>query len=168
MTSQSSLQIRNPKSEIRNKFEASNLKAPNPKSQFPISKLRILGLFRISEFGFRIFVLGGLAALILNQTFVTSVQAGKVKVWHHDRPEHFDKAQLKQAVVSNEGVVRLSKQLEPLAGLDAAHVWDIVEDKQGNLFVATGNDGKIFQVTPQGKVSIAYESQDAEVLCMAL
>src|SRR5207302_3606265 len=131
-------------------------------------RLRSLGLFRISEFGFRIFVLGGLAALMLSQTFVTSVQAGKVKVWHHDRPEHFDKAQLKQAVVSNEGAVRLSKQLEPLTGLDAAHVWGIVEDKQGNLFVATGNEGKIFEVTPQGKVSIAYESQDTEVLCLAL
>src|SRR4029077_890361 len=83
----------------------------------------------------------GLAALILSLVLLSSAQAGKVKVWHHDRPEHFDKAQLKHAVVSNEGAVRLSKRLEPLAGLDAAHVWDIVEDKQGNLFVATGNEG---------------------------
>jgi len=113
-------------------------------------------------------VVVGLSAVILGQTLLSSAQAGKVKVWHHDRPEHFDKAQLKQAVVSNEGAVRLSKQLQPLVGLDAAHVWDIVEDKRGNLFVATGNEGKIFQVTPQGKVSIAYESQDTEVLCLAL
>src|SRR5215471_6779563 len=89
-------------------------------------------------------LLGGLAVLILSLALVSSARAGKVKVWHHDRPEHFDKAQLKQAVVSNEGAIRLSKQLQPLVGLDAAHVWDIVEDKQGNLFVATGNEGKIF------------------------
>jgi hypothetical protein len=113
-------------------------------------------------------LVAGLVALILGHALVSSAQAGKVKVWHHDRPEHFDKAQLKQAVVSNEGALRLSKQLEPLAGLDAAHVWDIVEDKQGNLFVATGNEGKVFQVTPQGKVSVAYETQDTEVLCLAL
>src|SRR5437762_7313507 len=113
-------------------------------------------------YGFRILSLAfvGLSALVLGQVWISSAQAGKVKVWHHDRPEHFDKAQLKQAVVSNEGAVRLSKQLQPLVGLDAAHVWDVLEDKRGNLFVATGNEGKIFQVTPQGKVSIAYESQD--------
>src|SRR5258708_2670073 len=105
-------------------------------------------------------VFGGLAALILSQTLLSSAQAGKVKVWHHDRPEHFDKAQLKQAVVSNEGAIRLSKQLQPLVGMDAAHIWDIVEDKHGDLFVATGNEGKIFQVTPHGKASWAYESQD--------
>jgi hypothetical protein len=113
-------------------------------------------------------VVVGLSTLILGQVLLSSAQAGKVKVWHHDRPEHFDKAQLKQAVVSNEGAIRLSKQLQPLVGLDAVHVWDIVEDKHGNLFVATGNEGKIFQVTPQGKVSVAYESQDTEVLCLAL
>src|SRR5438093_3500846 len=110
----------------------------------------------------------GLITLAIGQALPSSAQAGKVKVWHHDRPEHFDKAQLKQAVVSNEGAVRLSKQLQPFARLDAAHVWDIVEDRHGNLFVATGNEGKIFQVAPEGKVSVAYESQDTEVLCMAL
>ena len=46
------------------------------------------------------------------------------------RPAHYDKAQLKQAVVSSEGALRLSRQLKPLADLDATHVWDVVEDKR--------------------------------------
>src|SRR5438128_175546 len=57
----------------------------------------------------------GLVTLVVGQALLPA-QAGKVKVWHHDRPEHFDKAQLKQAVVSNEGAVRLSKRLEPMVG----------------------------------------------------
>jgi hypothetical protein len=108
-----------------------------------------------------------LAALI-GLALVSQARAGKVKVWHHDRSEHFDKAQFKQTVVTNEGAIRLSRQLQPLASLDVAHVWDVVEDKQGNLFVATGNEGKIFLVTPEGKITVAYESQDTEVLCLAL
>ena len=80
-------------------------------------------------------------------------QAAKVKVWHQHTPAHYDKAQFKQAVVSSEGALRLSRQLKPLAGLDATHVWDVVEDKDGNLFVATGDEGKIYKVTPDGKVS---------------
>src|SRR6266481_6089211 len=78
-------------------------------------------------YGFRIFnlVFVGLSAFVLGRVWISSAHAGKVKVWHHDRPEHFDKAQFKQTVVSNEGVIRLSKQLQPLVGLDAAHVWDI-------------------------------------------
>ena len=65
--------------------------------------------------------------------------AAKVKVWHQHAPAHYDNAQLKQLVQSNEGVLRLSRQLRPLMGLDAAHVWDMVEDRDGNLFVATGD-----------------------------
>src|SRR5262245_6335710 len=94
--------------------------------------------------------------------------AAKVKVWHHHAPAHFEKAQLKQAVVSSEGALRLSRQLTPFAGLDASHVWDIVEDKKGNLFVATGDEGKLFKVTADGKASVVYTSEDGQILCLAL
>src|SRR5262245_20675179 len=83
--------------------------------------------------------------------------AAKVKVWHHHAPAHFDKAQWMQTVVSNEGALRLSRQLKPLAGINAAHVWDVVEDAQGNLYVATGDEGKLYRITPDGKASVAFE-----------
>jgi hypothetical protein len=93
--------------------------------------------------------------------------AGKVKVWDHHAPAHFERAQFKQAVVSSEGTLRLSRQVKPLADLDAAHVWDVVEDGAGNLLVATGNDGKLYRVSADGKVSVAFASDDSEVLCLA-
>src|SRR5260370_2981630 len=95
-------------------------------------------------------------------------RAAKVKVWNHHAAAHYDKAQLQQAVVTSEGVLRLSRQLKPLAGIDAAHVWDVVEDRDGNLFVATGDEGKVFKVTADGKVSIVFTSEDSQVLCLAL
>ena len=39
--------------------------------------------------------------------------AAKVKVWHQHAPAQYDKAQLKQTVVSSEGALRLSRQLRP-------------------------------------------------------
>jgi hypothetical protein len=109
-------------------------------------------------------VLAAAAALV---TVPTVAVAGKVKVWDHHAPAHHERAQLKQAVVSSEGTLRLSRQLKPLADLDAARVWDVVEDAAGNLLVATGNDGKLFRVTPEGKVSVAFAGDDSEVLCLA-
>ena len=94
--------------------------------------------------------------------------AAKVKVWYQHTPAQYDKAQLKQIVPSNEGVLRLSRQLRPLAGLDAAHVWDMVEDRDGNLFVATGDEGKIYKVSADGKPVVVYAGQQSEVLCLAL
>jgi hypothetical protein len=96
------------------------------------------------------------------------VPAAKVKVWHQHAPEQYEKAQLKQLVLSSEGVLRLSRQLRPLAGLDAAHVWDMVEDQGGNLYVATGGEGKIYKVPPAGKPVALPAGEQSQVLCLAL
>jgi hypothetical protein len=94
--------------------------------------------------------------------------AAKVKVWHRYNAGHYDKAKFQAAVASNEGALRLSRQLKPLASLDATHVWDLIEDKNGNLFVATGSDGKIYKVSAAGKVTVAYTSDDSQVLSLTL
>jgi outer membrane protein assembly factor BamB len=103
--------------------------------------------------------------MLLGPSFL---MAAKVKVWYQHTPAQYDKAQLKQMVLSNEGVLRLSRQLRPLAGLDAAHVWDMVEDRDGNLFVATGDEGKIYKVSADGKPVVVYAGQQSEVLCLVL
>src|SRR5262245_132439 len=101
--------------------------------------------------------------LITVPCLVPAARAAKVKVWDRHAPSHYEKAQLKQAVVSNEGCLRLSRQLKPLVALDAAHVWDIVEDRHGNLYVATGNAGKLYKVTPAGKVSVPYQNEHNQI-----
>lgn len=105
------------------------------------------------------------AVLLLCPSFLL---AAKVKVWYQHTPAQYHKAQLKQMVLSNEGVLRLSRQLRPLAALDATHVWDMVEDREGNLFVATGDEGKIYKVSPEGKPVLVYAGQQSEVLCLVL
>jgi hypothetical protein len=97
-----------------------------------------------------------------------TLEAAKVRVWYHHTPAHFEKARLKKVVISNEGVLRLSRQLKPLTSLDATHVWDVVEDPAGNLFVATGDEGRIYKISPDGNVSVAYTAEDSQVLCLAL
>jgi hypothetical protein len=94
--------------------------------------------------------------------------AAKVKVWHQHTPAQYEKAQFKQAVVSSEGTLRLARQLRPLAGLDASHVWDMVEDRGGNLYVATGNEGKIYKLTAEGRPVVVYAGEQSQVFCLAV
>src|SRR5438309_2278987 len=94
--------------------------------------------------------------------------AAKVKVWYHAAPAHYEKAESKHAVVTNEGALRLSRQLRPLTKLHATHVWDVAEDREGNLYVATGDEGKLYKVAPSGKVSVAFESDESQILCLAV
>src|SRR5947209_2247365 len=107
------------------------------------------------------------AAALIALSLPSFAQAAKVKVWHHGTPSSYDRAQLKGAVVSSEGAVRLSRQLKPLASLDATHIWDVIEDGDGNLIVATGDDGKVFKVAPDGRASVLYTADESQVLCLA-
>src|SRR5213080_1576061 len=86
-----------------------------------------------------------IAALLLVPSLAL---AGKVKTYTASAPSHYDKAQVQNAVVTSDGTVRLARAVKPLPGtLDATRIWDVAEDKAGNLFVATGDDGKIFKIT---------------------
>jgi hypothetical protein len=93
--------------------------------------------------------------------------AAKVKVWHQNTPSDYEKARFKQSVVNSEGVVQLARQLKPLVGLDASRVWSVVEDRQHNLYIATGDDGKLYRLTPEGKLAVVYDSDESEILCLA-
>ncbi len=108
-----------------------------------------------------------LIALVAVVTLTQSASAGKVKVWNFNQPSHYDKAKLHHLVINNEGGISLARQLKPLTGIDATHVWDLIEDKEGNLFAATGEDGKIFKVAPNGTISLAYQAEEGQIFCLA-
>lgn len=49
------------------------------------------------------------------------------------------------------------------------HVWDLVWDARRNtLFAATGPDGKVFAIDPQGNASLYWESGASHVMSLAL
>jgi hypothetical protein len=88
-------------------------------------------------------------------------------VWHHHAPADHARAKLRQVVVSSEGTVRLSQRLRPLASLDVGHVWDVVEDGDGNLFAAT-DEGKVYRVAADGKTTVVWSEPRSQVLCLAV
>src|ERR1700719_3708101 len=48
------------------------------------------------------------------------------------------------------------------------YIWDLILDKAGNLFVATGDHGEIYKVTPKGEHSLFFKSDDTHIRVLAL
>jgi sugar lactone lactonase YvrE len=48
------------------------------------------------------------------------------------------------------------------------YIWDLVFDSSGNLYVATGDHGEIFRVTPKGEHSVFFKSDEAHIRVLAL
>ena len=95
--------------------------------------------------------------------------AAKVKVWHQSTAGQYEKARWKGVVISSEGTLRLARQLRPMAGVEAAHVWALAEDGDGTVYAATGGDeGKVYKFGADGKATAVYTDHDGQVLCLAV
>jgi len=46
------------------------------------------------------------------------------------------------------------------------YIWNLLLDDAGNLFVATGDHGEIFRVTPKGEHSVFFKSDEAHIRVM--
>jgi hypothetical protein len=47
------------------------------------------------------------------------------------------------------------------------YIWDLALDKGGNLYVATGDHGEIFRVTPKGEHSVFFKSDETHIRVLA-
>jgi hypothetical protein len=47
------------------------------------------------------------------------------------------------------------------------YIWDLALDKAGNLYVATGDRGEIYRVTPKGEHSVFFKSDETHIRVLA-
>ena len=47
------------------------------------------------------------------------------------------------------------------------YIWDMALDKAGNLYIATGDHGEIFRVTPKGEHSVFFKSDETHIRVLA-
>jgi hypothetical protein len=51
---------------------------------------------------------------------------------------------------------------------ETKYIWDLALDSNGNLYVATGDHGQIFRVTPSGEHSLFFKSDEPHIRVLAL
>jgi hypothetical protein len=47
------------------------------------------------------------------------------------------------------------------------YIWDLALDRSGNLYVATGDHGEIYKVTPKGEHSVFFKSDETHIRALA-
>jgi hypothetical protein len=78
-------------------------------------------------------------------------------------PGEFDNVSL-----TSEGHLELAPAMTNTADVTDPVVWAAVQDAQGNVFFGTGNQGKIFKLTPKGELSVFFAPNEVMVHALAL
>jgi hypothetical protein len=93
----------------------------------------------------------------------------KIETWRQEGSAAFAKHHREGVVISDQGRVRLGQALLPTGPLAAERVWDLARAKDGTVYAATGDSGKVFrQSTKQGAAwTVALDASDTQALSLA-
>lgn len=92
--------------------------------------------------------------------------AAKVAVWRQDSKEDFDSGKLSGVVVGPEGELTLGRELQELADLGAASVWDLVRTAEGKVVAATALPGQVVEIEPSGKVRTLWKDDQVQAFSL--
>jgi hypothetical protein len=108
-----------------------------------------------------------MVTLLVLGCLIPPLWATRMRFWRQHQPAHYEKAVFHNTVLASDGSIRLGRQVKRLAELEAAQLWCLVEDAQGQLYLGSGNEGKIFRVDAAGRVSLLYKSEEPQIFSLA-
>jgi hypothetical protein len=109
-----------------------------------------------------------LTSICLILSVVSSVRAGQPVVWEINSRSELLKGDSRGVSISDTGVLMLSPKLDELFNTQQTYVWSSAVDNQGNVFLGTGHDGKIFKVAAGGTGSLLYDAAELDVTALAI
>src|ERR1041384_4750645 len=95
-------------------------------------------------------------------------QAGQPAVWEISGRTELLKGDARGVSISDTGVLMLSPRLNEVFNTQQTYVWSSAVDNQGNVYLGTGHDGKIFKITASGAGSLLYDSPELDVTALAI
>ena len=108
-----------------------------------------------------------LISLFMILSTVTAARGGQPVVWETNSRTELLKGDARGVSISDTGVLMLAPKLDELFNTQQTYVWSSAVDNQGNVFLGTGHDGKIFKVTATGG-SLLYDAAELDVTALAI
>jgi hypothetical protein len=97
-----------------------------------------------------------------------SVRAGQPAVWETSGRAELLKGDARGVSISDTGVLMLSPKLTEVFNTQQTYVWSSAVDNQGNVYLGTGHDGKIYKIPAAGAGSLLYDAPELDVTALAI
>ncbi|HMG34438.1 MAG TPA: hypothetical protein VKM94_10905 [Blastocatellia bacterium] len=86
--------------------------------------------------------------------------------WEISRQEDVVKGDARGITIADNGAISLAPALELVFDTKEAYIWSSAVDAQGNVYLGTGHDGRIFKVEPSGAGKLIYDAPELDVTAM--
>ena len=103
------------------------------------------------------------AALLLIAASAPKTYSGQPIIWETSGRADLLKGDARGVSISDTGMLMLAPRLTEVFNTEQAFVWSSAVDGQGNAYLGTGHDGKIFRVFPDGHGSLLYDAAELDV-----
>lgn len=99
---------------------------------------------------------------------VFSIQAADPTIWTVSTRSEILKGDSKGVSIDETGTILLAPKLTEVFNTQQSYVWSSVADSSGNVYLGTGNDGKIFKVDASGKGTLFTDLAELDVTALAI
>lgn len=114
----------------------------------------------------RVFLLA--LSFFINLGLVPKVQAGQPVIWEISGRAELLKGDARGVSITDTGVLMLAPNLTEVFNTEQAYIWSSAIDNQGNVYLGTGHDGKIYRVTADGRGSLLYDAAELDITALAV
>src|SRR6202165_419235 len=94
--------------------------------------------------------------------------AGQPIIWEIGSRTELLKGESHGVSITDAGRLMLAPQFTQLFNTEQPYVWSTAVDGQGNIFLGTGHDGRIYRVSQDGKGSLLYDASELDVTALAI
>jgi hypothetical protein len=109
-----------------------------------------------------------IGAALLALGFVPVTHAVVTEKVNHDTYAEFSPGEFENVSLANNGHLQLAPAITNLASVTDPIIWAAVQDEKGNVFFGTGNQGKVYKLTPKGELSTFFEPNEVMVHALAM
>ncbi len=88
-------------------------------------------------------------------------------IWREDSQEAFIKGEAENVSITHGGVVTLGPGFEQVADTGEEFVWALAEGRNGRLYIATGNSGRVYAYG-NGKPELLLDSPEVAIFSLAV
>ena len=97
----------------------------------------------------------------------TVARAQTTHLWTENSFSDWETGAPDGVAIASDGTLSAGLSLSTVADLNAADVWTIAADSQGNAYIATGSPAEVVRITPQGKQTVLFTTKDVSVQSLA-